>query len=283
MIRSEVLAIAYGLASAASWGSGDFSGGVASRRGNVFSVVIVSQLIGGVFLVGLAFTLGERLPSTDNLLLGGTAGVVGVIGLVALYAGLAGGRMGAVAPVTAVMAAVIPTVVGFFNEGLPSTARLVGFGLGLVAVWLLSRDGDGGSIRARELSLAVTAGLGFGLFFILIDRVSESAVLWPLVAARTASVCFLVLFATARRQLEAPAGNQLPIIALAGLFDTGGNAFFVMSTRLGRLDIAAVLSSLYPAATVLLAWLVLKERLLPQQWLGVVAALVALVFIASGI
>lgn len=283
MIRSEVLAIAYGLASAASWGSGDFSGGVASRRGNVFSVVIVSQLIGGVFLVGLAFTLGERLPSPDNLLLGGTAGVVGVIGLVALYAGLAGGRMGVVAPVTAVLAAVIPVVVGFMNEGLPSTGRLAGFGLCLVAVWLLSSGGDGGTIRSRELGLAVTAGLGFGLFFVLIDRVSESAVLWPLVAARAASVCFLVFFAMARRQLEAPAANQLPVIALAGLFDTGGNTFFVLATRLGRLDIAAVLSSLYPAMTVLLAWLVLKERLLPRQWLGVVAALVALVFIAWGI
>jgi drug/metabolite transporter (DMT)-like permease len=219
----------------------------------------------------------------DNLLLAGTAGVVGVIGLVALYSGFASGRIGVVAPIAAVVAAIMPIVASFLTEGLPSTSQLAGFGLGLVAVWLISSSGDGGSIRARELGLAAVAGLGFGLFFILIDRVSDSAILWPLVAARAASVCFLVVFATARRQLERPARNQLPIIAMAGLFDAGGNAFFLLSTRLGRLDVAAVLSSLYPAMTVLLAWIILKEGLMPRQWLGVAAALTALAFIAWGI
>ena len=107
MIRSEVLAIAFGLASAASWGSGDFGGGLASRRGSVYSVVIISQLIGAVFLVTLALSLGENIPSADNLILGGIAGVSGAIGLVALYMGLASGRMGVVAPVTAMVAAAI--------------------------------------------------------------------------------------------------------------------------------------------------------------------------------
>jgi drug/metabolite transporter (DMT)-like permease len=219
----------------------------------------------------------------DNLLLAGTAGVVGVIGLVALYSGFASGRIGVVAPIAAVVAAIMPIAAGLLTEGLPSTSQLAGFGLGLVAVWLISSSGDGGSLRPRELGLATIAGLGFGLFFILIDRVSESAILWPLVAARAASVCFLVVFATARRQLERPARNQLPIIAMAGLFDAGGNAFFLLSTRLGRLDVAAVLSSLYPAMTVLLAWIILQERLTSRQWLGVVAALAALVFIGWGI
>ena len=283
MIRAEVLAIAFGLASAASWGSGDFSGGFATRRGNVYSVVIISQLIGAVFLIGLGFSFSERIPPPENLLLGGMAGVAVAIGLVALYLGLASGRMGIVAPVTAVVAASIPVLVGLFREGLPSGSQLIGFGIGLVAVWLLSSAGDGGAIQARELGLAVTAGLGFGLFFILIDRVSQSAVLWPLVAARIASVSFLLILATARRTWETPARNQLPLIALAGVFDASGSTFFALATRQGRLDIAAVLSSLYPAATVLLAWLILKERLMPQQWMGVVAALVALVLIAWGI
>jgi drug/metabolite transporter (DMT)-like permease len=283
MMRSEVLAVAFGLASAASWGSGDFSGGVASRRGNVYSVVIVSQLIGAVFLFVLALTLGESVSSPNNLALAGLAGVVGVTGLVALYSGFAGGRIGVVAPIAAVVAAIMPIAASLLTEGLPSTSQVAGFGLGLIAVWLISSSGDGGSIRARELGLAIIAGLGFGLFFILIDRVGESAVLWPLVAARAASVCFLSIFASARRQLERPAGNQLPIIALAGLFDTGGNAFFLLSSRLGRLDVAAVLSSLYPAMTVLLAWILLKEGLMPRQLLGVLAALAALVFIAWGI
>jgi drug/metabolite transporter (DMT)-like permease len=280
---SEFLAIVFGLASAASWGSGDFSGGFATRRGSVYSVVIISQLIGGVFLVTLALSLRESIPAADNLILGGIAGISGAIGLVALYTGLASGRMGVVAPVTAVVAAAIPVLFSLFTEGLPATSQLVGFGMGLIAVWLLSSGGDGDAIQARELGLALTAGSGFGLFFILIDQVSQSAVFWPLVAARIASVSFLIILTLVRRGWERPAGNQLSLIALAGIFDTGGNTFFVLATRMGRLDIAAVLSSLYPAATVLLAWLILKERLMPQQWLGVAATLAALVFIAGGI
>jgi drug/metabolite transporter (DMT)-like permease len=282
MLSSGVLAIAFGLASAASWGSGDFSGGLASRRSSVYSVVIISQLIGAVFLVTLAFSLGESVPSTNNLILGGIAGVSGAIGLVALYTGLASGRMGVVAPVTAVVAATIPVLFSFLTEGLPATSQLVGFGMGLIAVWLLSSGGDGGAIQVRELGLALTAGLGFGLFFILIDRVSQSAVFWPLVAARITSVSFLIVLTILRRGWKQRARNQLSLTALAGIFDTGGNTFFVLATRMGRLDIAAVLSSLYPAATVLMAWLILKERLMPQQWLGAVAALAALVFIAWG-
>jgi drug/metabolite transporter (DMT)-like permease len=280
MISSELLAIAFGLASAASWGSGDFSGGLATRQGSVYSVVLISQLIGAVFLVALAFSLGERVASPGNLILGGLAGVSGAIGLVALYRGLASERMGVVAPIAAMVTAAIPILVSLFTEGLPAASQLVGFGIALSAVWLLSSGGDGGAIQARELGLAATAGLGFGAFFLLIDRVSESAVLWPLVAARVASIGFLLLLTMARRGWERPARNLLPLIALSGIFDTGGNAFFAMATRMGRLDIAAVLSSLYPAATVLLAWLILKERLMPQQWIGIIAALVALVFIA---
>lgn len=280
---SEFLAIAFGLASAATWGSGDFSGGLASRRSSVYSVVIISQLIGTVFLVTLALSLGESIPTADNLILGGIAGVSGAIGLVALYLGLASGRMGVVAPVTAVVAAAVPVLFSLLTKELPATSQLLGFGMGLIAVWLLSSGGDGGAIQARELGLALTAGLGFGLFFILIDRVSHSAVFWPLVAARMASVSFLIILTIVRRGWERPARNQLALIALAGIFDTGGNTFFVLATRMGRLDIAAVLSSLYPAATVLLAWLILKERLMPQQWVGVAAALVALIFITWGI
>jgi drug/metabolite transporter (DMT)-like permease len=262
MISSEVLAITFGLASAAAWGSGDFSGGLATRRGSVYSVVSISQLIGAGLLIALALTSGESIPSADDLILGGMAGVSGAFGLVALYSGLASGRMG--------------------TEGPPATSQLAGFGIALSAVWLLSSGGDGGAIQARELGLAVTAGLGFGAFFLLIDRVSESAVLWPLVGARIASVSFLFVLAAARRGWERPDRVLLPLIALSGVLDAGGNTFFALAAREGRLDTAAVLSSLYPAATVLLAWLILRERLMPRQWLGVMAALVALVFIAWG-
>ena len=278
---SQALAVAFGLASAASWGSGDFSGGLATRRSNVYGVVILSQLVGAVFLVALAFLLEKSGTGTQNLWLGALAGIAGVIGLVALYRGLASGRMGVVAPLTAVVTAALPVLVSLITEGLPAPLQLVGFGIALVAVWLLSGAGGGASRRTRDVGLALVAGLGFGLFFILIGRVSHSAILWPLVAARVASIGFLFSFATLAGQWEAPARGRLPLIALAGVLDTGGNAFFALATQAGRLDIAAVLASLYPAATVLLAWLILKEHLLRRQWLGIVAALVALAFIAA--
>jgi drug/metabolite transporter (DMT)-like permease len=278
---SEALAVVYGLASAASWGAGDFSGGFASKRSNVYSVIIVSQLVGALFLIGLAFALAESIPSLDNLILGGMAGISGAIGLMALYTGLARGRMGIVAPITAVVAAFFPVIVGILNEGLPSPQRLVGFGIALIAIWFLSRAGKGAVIRLSELALPTVAGLGFGLFYIFIDRVSHAALLWPLVAARIASIGMLSILIAVRRQREVPAANQLLIIALAGTLDAGGNAFFALATQVGRLDISAVLASLYPATTVLLAWLILKERLVRQQWLGVTTALIALVLIAS--
>jgi drug/metabolite transporter (DMT)-like permease len=280
MGSSEALAVVYGLASAASWGAGDFSGGFASKRSNVYSVIIVSQLVGALFLIGLAFALAESIPSLDNLILGGMAGISGAIGLMALYTGLARGRMGIVAPVTAVVAAFFPVIVGILNEGLPSPQRLVGFGIALMAIWFLSRAGKGAVIRLSELALPTVAGLGFGLFYIFIDRVSHAAVLWPLVAARIASIGMLLILIAVRRQREVPAANQLLIIALAGTLDAGGNAFFALATQVGRLDISAVLASLYPATTVLLAWLFLKERLVRQQWFGVTTALIALVLIA---
>lgn len=281
MISSEILAITYGLSSAVIWGAGDFSGGFATKRNNVYSVIIGSQLVGGTLLIGLALFLTEKIPSLDNLLWGGIAGISGAVGLVALYNGLAYGRMGIVAPVSAVVTAALPVIVGLFREGLPAFSQLLGFGIAIISVWFLSRSGDNAKIQMRELYLPVMAGLGFGLFFILIDRVSENAILWPLAAARIASISLMSIFITVRQQGEMPTRNHLPIIALVGIFDTGGNTFFALATRVGRLDISAVLGSLYPAATILLAWLILKERLMPQQWVGVIAALGALILIAS--
>jgi drug/metabolite transporter (DMT)-like permease len=280
MINSEVLTIVFGLASATVWGAGDFSGGFATKRSHVYSVVIVSQLVGMVFLIVLASLLNAEIPPLNHLLLGGIAGISGMIGVVALYSGLASGRMGIVAPVAAVVTAALPVLVGLFIEGLPSLTQLVGFGVALIAVWLLSWAGSA-TIEIREIGLAVIAGVGFGFFFIFIDQVSDQAILWPLIVGRIASISALLVFAITRRQWKLPAKNQLPIIALAGIFDISGNAFFALATQVGRLDIAAVLASLYPTSTVLLARFILKERLLRQQWLGVIAALVALAFIAS--
>ncbi|MEM7116068.1 MAG: EamA family transporter [Chloroflexota bacterium] len=279
-MQTNFLSIAFGLASAVSWGAGDFSGGFATKRGSVYVVVWLSQILGGLFLLTLALLFREPLPTTFDFLLGGVSGLAGVVGLLGLYRGLAEGRMGIVAPLTAVVAAAVPVIFGAVVEGLPAALQLVGFAFALVAVWFLSHTGDGGSIEAKELILPLVAGLGFGFFYILIDQVQPGAVFWPLVAARIASVSLLTIFIFGRGQYQSPERTQLGPIALSGLFDAGGNAFFVLAAQAGRLDIAAVLSSLYPVATVFLAWLILKERLARQQWIGVAAALIALVLIA---
>jgi drug/metabolite transporter (DMT)-like permease len=276
----ETLAFTYGLSSAVAWGAGDFTGGFATKQNNVFSVILVSQFVGGVFLVLLALCFGEPVPEFPRFLLGGVAGFCGVLGLVALYTGLAKGRMGIVAPLSAVVTAVLPVIVALLTEGLPTTMQLAGFGMALVAIWFLSYSFSGPAVRPGELYFPVLAGLGFGLFFIFIDRAIGESVLWPLVGARIVSVGLMSLVILIKRQSLSSTKGQMGFMVLAGIFDASGNAFFAIATKLGRLDISAVLSSFYPAGTILLAWLILKERLQWSQWVGVVIALVSLGLIA---
>lgn len=277
----ELSGILFGLASAASWGAGDFSGGLAAKRSPVYSVVILSQLVGLVLLVALALLLSEPFPTPSDLLWGAAAGLVGGLGLMALYQGLATGRMGVVAPVNAVVSAALPVLFGIWVEGPPAIQQFAGFGLAFVGVWLVSRSSDVDAFLPRTLGLPLLSGLGFGVFLIIIGRVSESVVLWPLVAARCSSIGLLLVVTGLSQRRDVPARVHLPLLALAGLFDTGGNAFYALAAQAGRLDVAAVLSSLYPAVTVLLARFVLDERLSRTRWLGVAAALAAVVLIAS--
>lgn len=281
MNGSELTGVFYGLTAAASWGTADFSGGIASKRAGVFSVVIVSQIIGGLVLLVLPFLFGELLPPTQDLLWGALGGVFGGMGLVAFYRALAVGRMGVAAPVTGVVTVIVPVIVGAMIEGLPGIGPIMGFGFAIIAVWLVSRTSNGTPTNLRELTLPVFAGMGFGLFMILLDRASETALLWPLVAVRIGSLCTLLTIATINGKEKVPARQHLWIIALAGLLDTSGNTFFALAAQVGRLDAAAVISSLYPAGTVLLAWVILKEQIGRDQWLGVVAALAAIILIAS--
>jgi uncharacterized membrane protein len=207
---------------------------------------------------------------------GGAAGLAGALGLIALYRGLANGQMGIVAPLSAIITAILPISVAMMTEGLPSGCQLSGFALGMIAIGMLSYEHNGAGLRWRDLGLPLIAGTGFGLFFILIDAATETALFWPLVAARCLSIGLIFFALLARRSAVLMPWKAWPWICLAGVLDTAGNAFFVLATQLGRLDISAVLASLYPAATVLLAWVILKERLLRQQWAGVATALFAL-------
>lgn len=273
-------AILLGLTSALTWGAGDFCGGLAAKRSSSYSVVFVSQLAGGILIALAALVLGEPLPASTDLLWSAVAGIAAVSGVVALYRGLADGRMGIVSPMAAVVTAMIPVLFGLLTVGAPGAPQLAGFVFAAAAVWLISRGDSTSKPRVRDIGLGLFAGLGFGIFFIIIGRTSKTAVLWPLVAARATSLCTLAITALVTRRRLIPPANQWPLIALAGILDTGGNVLFALAARAGRLDVAAVLSSLYPATTVLLARAMLQERMVRLQQAGVVAALVAVVLIA---
>lgn len=281
MFSTELSGVLYGLAAAAVWGAGDFSGGVAAKRSSAFGVVIFSQSVGLVILAAAVWFTREPLPPLTDLAWGGLAGFSSSIGLVMLYRALSGGNMGVVAPVTAVVTVSAPLLVGVLWEGLPPSQKIAGFALALVSIVLVTRSSHGKELTLAGLKLPVLAGLCFGVFFILLDHVANRAVLWPIVAVRLASIALLVAVAAIARQKKMPAGDQIPLVALVGLFETGGTLLFVMAARSGRLDIAAILASLYPAITALMARWVLKERLQRIQWIGIAVALGAVALIST--
>lgn len=272
----DPLAAGAGLASAASWGAGDFAGGLAARRASVWRIVFVSQLVGVALMLLLVLATGEARPPAVDLAWGVAAGASGAVGIVCLYMALGRGQMGVVAPVTAVLGAVLPVIVGIALEGAPAPLALLGIALALPGVYLLSRT-EGARDRGG-LGLAILSGVGFGGFFVLIDTASARAVAWPLLVARAATLLAVIVVLLARR--ERPTGAPLLLSALAGIGDTLGNAFFVLAATLGRLDTAAVLASLYPATTVILARVVLKEKLSRGQMAGLVLTFVAIVLVA---
>ncbi|RPI95822.1 MAG: EamA family transporter [Chloroflexi bacterium] len=200
-----------------------------------------------------------------------------MIGVGFLFQGFAKGRMGIVAPLSAVLATALPVIFSTLTEGLPGNLQLVGFGVALVGIWLLSRPERLNS-RPVELGMAAVAGLGFGGFFIALDQVGEDTVFWPLVAGRAAACTVMIAFALATHR---PMLRHSPfkLLILAGILDVGGNLFFLLAVQKGRLDITAVLGSLYPAVTALLAQLTIKEHLTRPQMIGVSAALLAIVLI----
>lgn len=276
----EVAAITFGLFAAASWGAGDFNGGLATRQANVLNVIFLSQLVGITLLIGAALLTREVIPPTPDLLWGVAAGISGMVGLSNLYRALAVGRAGIVAPISASISAVLPVAFGLLTLGLPKETQLIGFALAFISIILVSYSSDGEEKSGNGIGLAFVAGIGFGISFICLGQIRSEAVFWPWVAARIASLSMMLIFALAKGNASGLLMRFSWPIVLAGLLDAGGNAFFLLATQSGRLDIAAVVGAMYPAATILLARLILKERFSRIQSIGVVAALVAVGLIA---
>ncbi len=274
--------VALGMAAALTWGAADFSGGVASKGTGVYGVVIGGEVVGLVLLIPLALLTGEPIPPMQSWLMAGLAGMGGGYGLTLLYRALANGQMSVAAPVSAVLAAAIPVLVGAALQGWPDLLTVIGLVLALASIWLISRSEGGENLTRLNLSqirLPFTAGIIFGLFFVLLHQASQEGLFWPIIATRSASIVFLIVFAALNRQPCVPDRAYWPLIALSGFLDTAGNALYVLAGQIGRLDITAVLSSLYPGMTVALAWLFLKERVVRVQLIGIAAALLAIVLI----
>ncbi len=280
------MGVLLGLASAVTYGAADFLGGLTTKRTSVFSVIVVSQVIGSVLLaVSLPFFL-EGGPETRTLVYGALAGMSGAGGVGLFYKGLAIGRMSVVAPTTAVLGASFPVFFGLVTGERPALLAFVGVGLALIAVAFISSTPEdvGGEAPVNDpragLMLSLGAGIGFGLFFIFLAEAGQQSGLWPLVGARIGSLSSMVVAALVLGRSMRPAPGTLPGIAGAGLLDVAANIFYLLSTRHGLLSTVAVVTSMYPAITVLLARLVLNEKLYAMQAVGLGLAALGIGLIA---
>jgi len=272
-----------GLAAAAAWGGGDFSGGMGVKAAGgstraALRVVVLAHLLSFVVLAGILWAGGAGLPHGALLGWGLLGGFAGGVSLTAFYIALARGAMGVSAAVSGLLAAAIPAVVSTFVEGAPGGLRLAGFALALVAIWVIAA-GPGESSRGT-LGLAVLAGVGFGIYFVALRMANPLGVFLPMTLARAGSLvtCGLALLFVRGESVRLTRAAWGWIVGVAVL-DTGGNLLFIWATRLGRLDVAAVLASLYPASTILLAAWRLHERPTRRQVAGMGVALAAVVMI----
>ncbi|CAN5593745.1 DMT family transporter [soil metagenome] len=266
---------------AASWGAGDFGGGLASRRLPVFGVVLVSQFVGLVIALGLTVARTESFPTGPDLLLSVLAGLLGGTGITALYRGLSVGRMGIVAPVTGILAAVIPVSAGILLQGLPPDIVLGGIGVAIVAVLLVSRVADEGGGRAG-LAEALVAGVTIGLFGVVLAQISEGVVFAALTVIRATQAILVIAAVLLTRSAWRVARPALPAVIVVGILDMAGNAFYFLAIQSGPLAVASTLSSLYPVGTVILAAILLRERVTRDHAVGIVLAGVAIAMIGAG-
>jgi drug/metabolite transporter (DMT)-like permease len=282
---------AFGLGTAAIWGAADFSGGLAAKRAAPALVVAVAHGFSLILLLAAATFL--HTTSSVIGLYGLLSGVCCAAGLIALYSALSGGSMGLSAAVSGVLTAIVPVIYSWFREAHASPGKLTGFAVAAVAIWLVAytppEQKSPSQPRPRGLGLAVCAGLCFGAMLILMHLAAPHGVFAALTAMRISSTSIaalsgLALGITQRRKAPAapafPHGKVLLLAMLAGVLDTTGNLLYLFASLAGRLDVAAVLSSLYPAGTMVLAAWLLEERATRSQAAGMALALAAVVLIS---
>lgn len=272
------MALALAGLSALLYGVADFSGGLAAGRSRLLPVLVLSQFLGiAVALTALA-VMGSGTPSQRDLLWGACAGLTGSMGLFMLYGGIARSIVAIVSPTSAVVGAIIPILFAVIQGERPSATALVGSALCLPAILLLTWEGRAEESRRKSIHSALVygllAGLGFGAFFVAISRSSPEAGVWPLVAARIASLlAFAMATVVSGQSFKVERGGIAPALA-AGAADMGANILFLLATQSGMLSLVAIVTSLFPAPTVLLARFFLRQRIPPVRLAGLVLALV---------
>jgi drug/metabolite transporter (DMT)-like permease len=278
------------LASALLYGAGDFTGGLATRRASTLPVIVLSQASGLLLLLLLFPVLPAATPSRADLWWGVTAGLTGGAGVALLYRALAIGRMAVVAPTTAVCAVAVPVLVSVALGERPGPLAAAGLVLGLVAIVLVSQQtgtepstttqAPAGRLPAG-VGIALVSGVAIGLFLLSLAQTRPEAGMWPILASRATSVALFGLAALVTRSSLRLRGVLLLTLG-CGVIDMTANALYLVAARAGPLSVVVTLASLYPASTVLLARVVLGERLNLRQVAGVACALAAIALIVRG-
>ncbi|MDD2850658.1 MAG: EamA family transporter [Desulfuromonadaceae bacterium] len=269
--------IIYGISSALCWGTSDFVGGFASRRTASYQVNLLVNTFGLVAIVPVLFFIHEQSMPLPGWLWCMAAGGLDSIALVILYGALAKGQLLA-APVTALTAAVLPVIAGILTDGMPKSEVLAGLALALVAVCLLSLNSEQLGFAGMRPSLL--AGVFIGFFLIMMHKGAQQGVIWPIMATRIGGIMALLPYAILKGRPRTVEGVSWLFVVMIVVFDISGTVAYILAGQTGRLDIAAVLSSLYPGMTVFLSWLLLREKITKIHLVGVLAALGAVMLMA---
>ena len=272
--------VAFSLAAVLAWGTSDFFGGYATRRANAFLFTTFVNCGGLLMMATIAATVRAPLPSSRAAAWVLAGGIAGGAALAIFYRALSAGRMGVTAPIAAVLGAAIPAVFAFFTEGLPAAIRIVGFFFAAAGLWLITRSEDGHS--PQGVGLAILAGLGFAGFYLCVRQAGDASAIWVALLTRTGGLVITAVIVLAQRKFDDITRSAIPWALVTGCIDSLGTMLFVRASQSGRLDEAVVLSSLYPAVTVLLARIVLKEHFTRWKFAGLLAALASVPLIAAG-
>lgn len=276
----QIVPTAFGLAAVFAWGTSDFLGGFGSRRANAYLLTAVSHLGGLALASVLALGTQAAFPPMQSVRWALLAGACGGLALALFYRALSSGKMGLTAAVAAVVGAAIPSAVGIATDGWPGTWALAGFALAGIGIWLIARPEQAG-LTASGFATAVLCGVGFAGFYLFIRRAGDASAFWGAACSRFAALMVVSGIVAAGRQFYPMDAARVGIGLAAGMLDVTGTVCFIRATQTGKLDSAVMLTSLYPAITVILARIFLREHFTRWKLVGMAAALGAVPLIAT--